>query len=241
MDVDAPGVRWQGINLPALIAREDGSDFAPAGSEPIDNASDMDLDEDINNLFAAPPEVPPGPGVQRNPPVNIEGWTSDEEPNRADFALPDHDIDDAFAGYADRDPEFVEWDRPVGLDPDIEPDMDDPELWAFLQQYLGDLALNRDLTDKDRKTLRFLASRLRTHFSRAAYDDLRLHACEELGLPSDFIAWRRLKILAGLESCVYDCCINSCTSTPAHSATILDTMPPGSPAVFSVTLLSSPS
>ncbi|KAF8593817.1 hypothetical protein BDV93DRAFT_407592, partial [Ceratobasidium sp. AG-I] len=66
------------------------------------------------------------------------------------------------------------------------------------------------LTDRDKKTLIFLASRQRTHFSRAVYDDLRLHACEELGLPSDFVAWRRLKILSGLESRLYDCCFHSC-------------------------------
>ncbi|KAF8601364.1 hypothetical protein BDV93DRAFT_393532, partial [Ceratobasidium sp. AG-I] len=66
------------------------------------------------------------------------------------------------------------------------------------------------LTERDRKTLIFLASRQRTHFSRAVYDDLRLHACEELGLPSDFVAWRRLKILSGLDSRAYDCCFNSC-------------------------------
>jgi hypothetical protein len=69
---------------------------------------------------------------------------------------------------------------------------------------------NRILTDQDRKTIKFLAARLRTHFSRATYDDLRLHACEELGLPSDFVAWRRLKVLSNLESRLYDCCIDSC-------------------------------
>ncbi|KAF8596475.1 hypothetical protein BDV93DRAFT_421958, partial [Ceratobasidium sp. AG-I] len=66
------------------------------------------------------------------------------------------------------------------------------------------------LTDRDRKTLRFLAARLRTHFSRATYDDLRLHACEELNLPTDFVAWRRLKILSGLASRTYHCCVDSC-------------------------------
>ncbi|KAG8732823.1 hypothetical protein FRC10_000579 [Ceratobasidium sp. 414] len=200
------------IDLVALIAREDGSDL---GSEPRDDADDMDLDDD---LFVPPPEVPPGPGVRWNPPVCIDEWTSEEEPDLANFAPPNADSDNASVANTDRDPEFFEQDELVGLDPDVELDMDDPELWAFLRQYLSDLTheewvdmFNWDLTDRDCKSLRFLASRLRTHFSHTTYDDLQLHACEELGLPSDFVAWQRLKILAGLESCMYDCCVLSYT------------------------------
>lgn len=59
-------------------------------------------------------------------------------------------------------------------------------------------------------TLRFLATRLRTHFSRSTYEDLRHGVCEGLKLPSEFIAWRRLRILSGLQSRSYDCCVNSC-------------------------------
>lgn len=69
---------------------------------------------------------------------------------------------------------------------------------------------HRVLSERDHKTLRFLAARLRTHFSRQTWEDLRHGACEELGLPSDFVAWRRLRILSGLEFRSYDCCINSC-------------------------------
>jgi hypothetical protein len=59
-------------------------------------------------------------------------------------------------------------------------------------------------------TLQFLATRLRTHFSRDTYEDLRNGICENLDIPSEFIAWRRLRILSGLETRAYDCCINSC-------------------------------
>jgi hypothetical protein len=55
-----------------------------------------------------------------------------------------------------------------------------------------------------------LATRLRTHFSRQTWDDLRRGVCKDLAIPSEYIAWRRLRILAELETSVYDCCINSC-------------------------------
>jgi hypothetical protein len=35
-------------------------------------------------------------------------------------------------------------------------------------------------------------------------------ACEVLNIPSEFVAWHRLRILSGLETCTYDCCVNSC-------------------------------
>ncbi|QRV83005.1 Transposase family Tnp2 protein [Ceratobasidium sp. AG-Ba] len=115
------------------------------------------------------------------------------------------------------EPEFHELDEPVGVNPDNEPEMNDGEFWEYLQDEFGDLAeeewvdmYTRILTDQDRASLRFLAARQRSHFSRAIYDDLRLNACEAVGLPSDFVAWRRLKILSGLESRTYDCCLNSC-------------------------------
>jgi hypothetical protein len=83
--------------------------------------------------------APHAPGARRNPPVVIEDWTSEEEDPEV-FSPPNSDIDAASIGSADRDPEFHEEDGPQGLDADAEPDMDDEELWAFLQQHLGDLA-----------------------------------------------------------------------------------------------------
>jgi hypothetical protein len=68
----------------------------------------------------------------------------------------------------------------------------------------------RYLTDKDCKSLRFLATRLRTHFSQQTYKDLHHGVCKELGIPSKFVAWQHLQILSGLETRVYDCCVNSC-------------------------------
>ncbi|KAG9074888.1 hypothetical protein FRC06_010402 [Ceratobasidium sp. 370] len=95
--------------------------------------------------------------------------------------------------------------------------MDDNNLQAFLEAQLGDLAdeewidmYDRNLSDKDRTVLQLLATRLRTHFSRQTYEDLRHGACTPLDIPSDFVAWRRLRILSGLETHAYDCCVNSC-------------------------------
>ncbi|KAG9126908.1 hypothetical protein FRC07_001453 [Ceratobasidium sp. 392] len=204
------------IDLDALIARE-GEDIQMGGV-------DMNLDDE-DDLFVPPPEIPAGPPpvyVRRNP-VTIEDWDSDVEA-LDDIEMPfDDDIEippnnDVPAADGEVNPEFHEDDRQRGLDPDEEPDMEDVELWEFLRQHLGDLAeeewvdiFYRHLTPRDRKTLSFLAARLRTHFSRATYEDLRQHACEELGLPSDFVAWRRLKILSNnLETRSYDCCVNSC-------------------------------
>jgi hypothetical protein len=77
--------------------------------------------------------------VFRNPPVGIDDWPSEED-EPADFTPPGSDIDDEAVGDADRDPEFIERDGPLGVDPNGEPDMDDQELWAYLREHLGDLA-----------------------------------------------------------------------------------------------------
>jgi hypothetical protein len=69
---------------------------------------------------------------------------------------------------------------------------------------------DRVLSSRDRTVLQFLATRLRTHFSRQTYNDLRHGVFEPLDIPSEFIAWRRLRILSGLETHVYDCCVHSC-------------------------------
>jgi hypothetical protein len=68
----------------------------------------------------------------------------------------------------------------------------------------------RVLSTKDLNIFRFLATCLHTHFSRNTYEDLRNGICKDLEIPSEFIAWRRLHILSGLETRAYDCCVNSC-------------------------------
>ncbi|KAF8752833.1 Transposase family tnp2 [Rhizoctonia solani] len=118
----------------------------------------------------------------------------------------------------DCDPMFVEQDHPPTFDPINEPLLTDEEMLEILEMELGDLEDSNEWVDmytrlistRDRVILQFLATRLRTHFSRQTYDDLRLGACAELKIPSEFVAWRRLRILSDLESRAYDCCVNSC-------------------------------
>lgn len=55
-----------------------------------------------------------------------------------------------------------------------------------------------------------MASKLRTHFSKQTYEDIRCSFAEEIGLPSEYVAWRRIQVLSGIQSRLYGCCINSC-------------------------------
>ncbi|KAG8748747.1 hypothetical protein FRC12_013807 [Ceratobasidium sp. 428] len=152
---------------------------------------------------------------RRNPPVEIRDW-------------PDYDKDDAEAASEDeepvdgpdQDPAFKE--LPVQppdahLNPLYEPDMADEQVRAIMRLELGDLAddewlnlYDEALTPHDENTFRFLSTRLRTHFSRQTYDELRYGPCEQLGIPSEFIAYRRLRIASGLETRMYDMCVGSC-------------------------------
>ncbi|CAE6386878.1 unnamed protein product [Rhizoctonia solani] len=147
---------------------------------------------------------------RRNPPVTIEDWPDPED----DFAHSE-----ASNGDLPAEPSFVErGDTPLGEHPEDEALMDDEELLRFLQENLGDgvdrewlrTMYNIEPSKDEHNLLQFLASRLRTHFSRQTYDDLRYGACADLNLPSEFIAWRRLRLLSGLEMRSYDMCINSC-------------------------------
>lgn len=80
------------------------------------------------------------------------------------------------------------------------------------------------MSQTDLKTLELLATRLRTHFSRQTWDDLRHGVCAEYDIPSEFIAWRRLRILSEIETRTYDCCVGSCCCFVGKYAA-LDTCP----------------
>ncbi|QRV80568.1 Transposase family tnp2 [Ceratobasidium sp. AG-Ba] len=214
----AAEVDWRDIDLDALGAEEIGEYYNdPDDLDDLDNQELMEGLEIDNedDAFEPPPHPQLRPGVLRNPPVMIDNWDLVGE---ADFSPPESIIDDASIAGDEQDPDFIEHNGPPGWNPDEVPDMDDVDLLAFLREVMGDLAdeewidiFERDVSETDRKTLKCLAARLRGHFSREIYDELRLNVCKELGLPSDFVAWRRLKVLArGLESRAYDCCINSC-------------------------------
>ncbi|CAE6488550.1 unnamed protein product [Rhizoctonia solani] len=154
-------------------------------------------------------------GLRLNPPVRIDEW-----PDLDELAEPESEDEDEPLPLdePDRDPAFVERDHPPAFDPVDEPLLTDEEMLEILEMELGDLEdtdewvdmYTRLITTRDRTVLQFLATRLRTHFSRQTYDDLRLGACAGLKIPSEFVAWRRLRILSDLETRAYDCCVNSC-------------------------------
>jgi hypothetical protein len=162
--------------------------------------------------------------------VNVEAWLG---PLDFDESDPDDEPDEPNLADGEQDPPFVERMAPLDLDALDEPGVGHEELAAFLEAHLIDMdedewvdlcksfslyyqALylfnsdSRVLSKRDSKTLQLLATRLRTHFSRATWDDLRLGVCAEQEIPSEFIAWRRLRILSELETRLYDCCVNSC-------------------------------
>ncbi|KAB5588211.1 Transposase family Tnp2 protein [Ceratobasidium theobromae] len=153
-------------------------------------------------------------GPCRNPPVTIEDWP---DPKWDPPESEESDIGDEPIDSADHDPEYVERTVPLGCDPTDEPELTDEQMRQLLEVELGDLADTEWIDMYDRiispnvlNTLKFLATRLRTHFSRSTYEDLRHGVCASLDLPSEFIAWRRLRILSQLETRSYDCCVNSC-------------------------------
>ncbi|KAG9078254.1 hypothetical protein FRC06_008453, partial [Ceratobasidium sp. 370] len=151
----------------------------------------------------------PAHGLRRNPPVTIEDWPDPE----ADAKDELYDDDDKPVGGPNCDPEYVERDLPARFDPIDEPRLADDEIREILQRHLGDLATqqwvdmyDRILSKRDRNMLGMLAARLRTHFSRDTWDDLRQGVCGDLNIPSEFIAWQRLRLLTQLELSAYDCC-----------------------------------
>ncbi|QRW06821.1 Transposase family Tnp2 protein [Ceratobasidium sp. AG-Ba] len=149
-----------------------------------------------------------------NPSVEIDNWPDPPSDNSSESSIEE------LADDLDGDPEFDE--PPVdpasfGLDPLYEPNLTDGQARALMEEHLGDIAdeewlnlYDSTLSTKDRTTLQFLATRLRTHFSRQTYNELRYGPCKPLDIPSEFIAYRRLAVLAGFGTRAYDCCVNSC-------------------------------
>ncbi|KAG9088371.1 hypothetical protein FRC06_002060 [Ceratobasidium sp. 370] len=117
------GPHWGEIDLVALVAQEDEDNIL----DPVGNPDDMDLD-DLDDLFALPPAMPPAPGVLRNPPVAIEEW--DEE---LGLPTPPESEDEVPIGGTDQDPVFNEHKEGVL-------EVNQEELWAILREHLGDLA-----------------------------------------------------------------------------------------------------
>jgi hypothetical protein len=184
--------------------------------------------------------VPATREPHRNPTVAMDDWPdplSDrwlrpvgDDPPESEVL----DIGDEPIHSLDRDPEYTERTELPSPGPIDEPTLTDEEIIQLLEAQLGDLANEKlidtcesfactpnftdlswgadasTLSKKDHSTLRFLATDLHTHFPCSTYEDLCHGVCEELDLHSEFVAWRHLDILSGLERGAYDCCVNSC-------------------------------
>ncbi|KAG9096131.1 hypothetical protein FS749_009070 [Ceratobasidium sp. UAMH 11750] len=133
-------------------------------------------------------------GLRHNPPVVIETWYG---PDYEDIIEEDTIFggdDDPPINDPDRDPDYVERDMPPALDPIDEPRLGDVQMREVLQVELGDLAdelwidmYSRILSDRDHSTLSLLATRLRTHFARQTWEDLRRGVCKDFDIPSESV------------------------------------------------------
>ncbi|QRW12243.1 Transposase family Tnp2 protein [Ceratobasidium sp. AG-Ba] len=200
---------------------EDRAGALPTDHHPVDHSLDNlevgaggPLDKELHQRIGRQRAHEP----MFNLPVEINDWPDPGSDDAASDGSNGESIDDL-----DGDPEFQEQlIDPVnlGLDPLYEPNLNDEQAHDLMQEHLGDLAdeewlnlYNSTLSAADKVTLRFLATRLRTHFSRQTYNELRYGPCESLNIPSEFIAYRRLAILAGFGTRAYDCCVNSMSTT----------------------------
>ncbi|QRW13660.1 Transposase family Tnp2 protein [Ceratobasidium sp. AG-Ba] len=223
MDEDEDGPQPEGHDMDidaAEMGAEDvmedlGNAQLPANVGAGDVGPDIGDAEDPMPLFAAPEYTH---GLIDNPPIHIDNWPDpdlDPDVDGEGSSVGDEPVQDD-----DGDPPFEELpdqaDHSI-MDSLFEPDMTADEVRAVMDLEYGDLAeqewldlYDKTLSRKDKNTFGFLAARLRTHFSRQTYDELRYGVCEPLHIPSEFVAYRRLRIAAGLETRRYDCCVKSC-------------------------------
>jgi hypothetical protein len=66
------------------------------------------------------------------------------------------------------------------------------------------------ISTEDEQVIKMLSAKLRAHFSSDTYDEIRWGFADEIGLPSEYIAWRRICALSGIKSRAFDCCVGSC-------------------------------
>ncbi|KAG9075048.1 hypothetical protein FRC06_010305, partial [Ceratobasidium sp. 370] len=124
----------------------------------------------------------PPHAVRRNPPVRIDDWPELGSDHKSEAEV----VDEAPADGPDQDPPYEEPNPGAGR----------AELDLLNEYEMGDAELQAAY---DRRLVTWL---IRNGWS-CTWD-------EPLGIPSEFIAWRRLRILAGLEIREYDCCVNLC-------------------------------
>ncbi|QRV80941.1 Transposase family Tnp2 protein [Ceratobasidium sp. AG-Ba] len=165
-----------------------------------------------------PPASPSLPErLHRTPRVTVEDWPNPEagsldfDYNGLELSPEDVDVDPDDLYSCPHDPDGGSEATRQFLD------MSDDTFQAFLREDLGDFMdeeiqaiFKHQLKQEDIDMIRMLAAKLRAHFPRSTYEELRQAFSDKFTLPSEQVAWRRIKVLAGLQSRLYDCCINSC-------------------------------
>ncbi|KAG9121636.1 hypothetical protein FRC07_002337 [Ceratobasidium sp. 392] len=148
-----------------------------------------------------------------NPYIALDERGSHIRPNGSE--ADKESVDKGSIGSDDKPPFIEQADKPR-LDPDDKPRIDPDLLQEFLLKHLVELMTtngthsDRYLNPRETKMLELLATWLCTHFLRSTWDDLCLGVCAKHKIPSEFIAWHQLCILAGLNTTAYNCCINLC-------------------------------
>ncbi|QRV83012.1 Transposase family Tnp2 protein [Ceratobasidium sp. AG-Ba] len=164
----------------------------------------------------APPDVVGPLDMVVNPPVlEFNDWPDPGSEHDSEIEDPPGE---APVGE-DQDPAYNEAEAMARAeyDPLNEPEVRDAQLRQEFDEQFGELAeeqwvelFDEHLRRSDVPMLKLLATRIRTHFSRQTWDELRFGAFEPAGVPSEFMAYRRLRNLSGFNFRAYDCCVNSC-------------------------------
>ncbi|CEL60172.1 hypothetical protein RSOLAG1IB_12317 [Rhizoctonia solani AG-1 IB] len=149
----------------------------------------IDLPENTHETNSPSPEqvlLPQNSSIRRNPPVTIEDWPEpelDPPESNEDEPIPDGPGNQ---DYAFEDDTNDDSDRALGF-----AELSDAEFHNLLRQALGDAfndeveqLYNQAISTDDVKIIKMLSAKIRAHFSRQAYNEIRDAFLEELGLPS---------------------------------------------------------
>ncbi|QRV96867.1 Transposase family Tnp2 protein [Ceratobasidium sp. AG-Ba] len=192
-----------------------GNNIAQAFAGVGNGGLDLDIEgaEDPVPLFGAPGHIHE---LIHHPPVQIDDWP-DPNPNLDPNFYYEHNkfeassVDDEPVQDDPGNPPFEELPEqahPANFNTVHEPNMTEEDMRAAMELEYGNLAkqewlelYDRTLSRKDKNTFKFLAARLRTHFSCQTYDELCYGVCESLHIPTLYKNPDMLNKL-GYRSCV---------------------------------------
>ncbi|CAE6456355.1 unnamed protein product, partial [Rhizoctonia solani] len=188
----ASGSRHNSTNKPLGL-----SPYEPQGTPDLPDDIMKPLDDEPHQLSPPPPE--PSGDMRRNPPVTLEDWPDPDDPEAIFDEEDDSDNEDEPTEHdygcihdeADDSHAALEWAQ-----------VSDEEFRRFLERELGDgfddewrNLYHQAVTTDDIRIVKLLSAKLRAHFSKQTYEEIRLAFAEEIGVPSEYVAWRRLQAL----------------------------------------------